>query len=210
MLLYIHPKEARKIVYPEGYFKGKHNLGFSVLKQMPKQLVDPLIIIKNPQKNRNGLESFGVFTEWITENGERVFAPIQVNAQGAISLQNNLASIFQIKEDNNYLNKLLGDNHQNVVYTKNNESADSLLSHGLIIPQAMRDDAYNAIIPDSTEKGNGKYSLQDTSPANLDEALVQNEVLRKNLYSAWETLAKYRDDKRVVNDPKAIRQLAKR
>lgn len=41
------PDTAYKIAYPEGYFGGKHNLGMSVLKQLPYQIADPVAILKS-------------------------------------------------------------------------------------------------------------------------------------------------------------------
>lgn len=53
-----------------------------------------------------------------------------------------------------------------------------------------------------------RYSLQNTSPASLDEALMENRALRKSLNQAQELLASNKDA--IKNDPKAIRQLAAR
>jgi len=66
------------------------------------------------------------------------------------------------------------------------------------------------VIPLDERFSNGsddiRYSLKDTRAANLDEALMENAALRKSLNQVQELLASNQD--RVVNDPKAIRDLA--
>mgnify|MGYP005857540791 CR=1 FL=1 len=136
---------ARKIAYPSGYMGGKHNLGLSALKNLPYQLADPIAIIDNPQSNSRGLDSKIILTEWNDMDGKPVIVPIHLNAQGAVDVQNDIASAFGA----DYIKRIIGENGENVLYTKNNEDIQQLLSKGRPVPQAMADDvlARNSIPP---------------------------------------------------------------
>lgn len=143
--LHMRQSVARKIAYPSGYMGGKHNLGLSALKNLPYQLADPIAIIENPQSNSRGLASKIVFTEWNDLGGKPVIIPIHLNAQGAIDVQNDVASAFGA----DYIQRIIGNNGENVLYTKNNEDIYQLLSKGRPVPQAMADDVLvrNSIPP---------------------------------------------------------------
>lgn len=157
----LHMKQsvARKIAYPSGYMGGKHNLGLSSLKNLPYQLADPIAIIENPQSNSRGLASKIVLTEWTDMDGKPVIVPIHLNAQGAIDVQNEVASAFGA----DYIRRIIGDNGENVLYTKNNEDIEQLLSKGRPVPQAMADDvlARNSI-PSTFHDVNQQYSPENS------------------------------------------------
>ena len=130
---------ARKIAYPTGYLglQHGHNLGISVLKNLPYQLENPMAILRNPQPNSAGLESIIILTEWQDQKGNPVVIPIHLDAQGALDIpENAVASTFGA----DYIRRLLGKNYENVLYTKENKSIDQLLSNGRPMPEAMADD----------------------------------------------------------------------
>ena len=142
---------------------GKHNLGMSVLKQLPQQLKDPAAILNNPQMNKFGLKSIVVLTQWKDSAGRPVIVPVHIDAQGAVDLQNNVASAFQAKQE--YLSNLLGNNGQNVLYTKNNEDIHQLLSSGQIAPEAMADDvSINYSIHQAEQKSNRPQQIFPVGP----------------------------------------------
>ncbi len=123
---------ARKIAYPMGYLQGKHNLGIPALKKLPQQLSDPLaVLVSKTQPN-----SYVVLTQWNDTDGNPVVAAIHMNKKGVIEDINALASAYGKRN----LEALLGKNHENVVYTKENKSIDQLLSIRLQLPEAMADD----------------------------------------------------------------------
>lgn len=167
--LHMGQATARKIAYPEGYaiggkdMGGKHNLGMSVLKQLPQQLKDPAAILNNPQANQFGLKSIVVLTQWKDSAGRPVIVPVHIDAQGAVDLQNNVASAFQAKQE--YLSNLLGNNGQNVLYTKNNEDIHQLLSSGQTAPEAMADDVFiNYSIHQAEQKSNRPQQVFPVGP----------------------------------------------
>ena len=132
---------ARKIAYPTGYLglKHGHNLGMSALKNLPQQLRDPIAILKNPQPNASGADSVIILTEWNDKNGNPIVVPIQLDVTGALDVPENvIASTFGAE----YIDRLLGVNDGNVMYTKNGENIRQLLSNGRPMPEAMADDIF--------------------------------------------------------------------
>lgn len=63
----------------------------------------------------------------------------------------------------------------------------------------------NTSIPQSSENDNGKLSLKDTSPAEVDEVLAENAQLRRTVGELQRQLMG-----EAVNDPKAVEELAKK
>lgn len=122
---------AYKIAYPEGYMGGKHNLGMSVLKQLPYQIENPVAILKsNTQPS-----SIVLLTAW-KDGDKSIIVPLHLDKQGAISVENRIASAYQTGHMQSYL----GEADSNVLYTKNNEDVHQLLSNGVQFPKAMADD----------------------------------------------------------------------
>lgn len=122
---------AYKIAYPEGYMGGKHNLGMSVLKQLPYQIENPVAILKsNTQPS-----SIVLLTAW-KDGDKSIIVPLHLDKQGAISVENRIASAYQTGHMQSYL----GEMDSNVLYTKNNEDVHQLLSNGVQFPKAMADD----------------------------------------------------------------------
>ena len=65
--------------------------------------------------------------------------------------RNQITSAFG-RED---MSQYLGKDNENVIYTKNNEDIQSLLSHGRQLPEASRDDVFvTDIIPQTEEDVN--------------------------------------------------------
>lgn len=122
---------AYKIAYPEGYMGGKHNLGMSVLKQLPYQIENPVAILKsNTQPS-----SIVLLTAW-KDGDKSIIVPLHLDKQGAISVENRIASAYHTGHMQSYL----GEADSNVLYTKNNEDVHQLLSNGVQFPKAMADD----------------------------------------------------------------------
>lgn len=73
---------------------------------------------------------------WADAKGNPVIIPIHINKQGAIELENQVASAYGKKN----ISPILGDNEANVIYTKNNESIQQILSNRLQLPDAVSED----------------------------------------------------------------------
>ena len=190
----------RKIAYPEGYMKGKHNLGFSVVKELPYQLNDPMAITNNTEKQQKLGESKVVWTEW-EDQGKSIIIPISINRQGAIDLENVITTVFNGRDE--YLDQFI---KAGVLYTRNNEDIYSLLSNRRHVPDARADDVLTSFL---TQHG---YDVNNFSSHNLQEginavedAVVKNAREAQDLYNSGETMADYMA--RTVYNPEVARQL---
>ena len=142
----IEPSTLYKIAYPEGYLNGKHNLGIPALKMLPVQIDNPVAILKSKTQPN----SFIILTEWADTQGRPVIIPLHLDKNGAISVENKVASAY----GHNHVSSLLGENNQNVLWTKGNEDIDQLLSHRLQLPQAVAGDTLVCRYYSAREKKN--------------------------------------------------------
>ena len=144
---------ARKIAYPDGYMGGKHNLGIPALKHLQEQLNDPIAVLKSKSQH----DSFVVLTEWNDTENNPVVAAIHLNKQGVVDDVNMLASAYGKRN----LAALLGENNENVIYTKNNKGINQTLDGRLQLPGLLSDDTLVAYsIRQNAENSN-------TSSANI-------------------------------------------
>lgn len=150
---------ARKIAYPEGYMGGKHNLGIPALKQLQQQLNDPIAVLKSRTQNN----SLVVLTEWNDTSGNPVIAAVHLNKQGIVDDVNTLASAYGKRN----LTALLGENNENVVYTKENKSINQLLDNRLQLPELVADDT---LVANSIRQNAGNSNTSDTN-IPLSEAM---------------------------------------
>ena len=150
---------AYKIAYPQGYFGGQHNLGMSVLKQLPYQVIDPIAILRsNTQDN-----SLVLLTQW--KDGDKdVIIPIHLDSQGTVEIENKIASAY----GTGHIDSYIGKNGSNVLYTKNGEDIHQLLSKGVQFPQAMADDilARDSVVVREENVKSGIWSDAVISPPN--------------------------------------------
>ncbi|WP_298035285.1 hypothetical protein, partial [uncultured Dysosmobacter sp.] len=176
---------AMKIAYPENYFGGKHNLGISAVKNIPYQIADPLAITRsNTQK-----DSLVILTDWTDEHGNSVIIPIHLNKQGALTPENRIASAY-----GRDLRAILGTNNANVIYTRNNENINQLLSSRLQLPEAMADDTLITstvpqtapnVNPDSENQSSASPEFHNigaaqqgfTTPTHGNIVYTQNETM---------------------------------
>ncbi len=150
---------ARKIAYPEGYMGGKHNLGIPALKQLQQQLNDPIAVLKSRTQNN----SLVVLTEWNDTSGNPVIAAVHLNKQGIVDDVNTVASAYGKRN----LTALLGENNENVVYTKENKSINQLLDNRLQLPELVADDT---LVANSIRRNAGNSNTSDTN-IPLSEAM---------------------------------------
>lgn len=123
---------ARKIAYPDGYMGGKHNLGIDALKELPQQLRDPMAILKSKTQN----DSLIALTEWNDTHGDPVIVAVHLNKRGDITVENRIASAYGKKN----FEALLGENGENILYTKNNKSIAELSADRLQLPVSASSD----------------------------------------------------------------------
>ena len=125
---------VRKMAYPTGYLglEHGHNLGIAAVKHLPEQISSPLAILRSNTVDG----SLVLLTEWADRNDNRVVVPVHLNKKGVLGVENRVTSAYGKKD----FSTLLFDENGNstVLYTKGNESIDSLLaSSGLQLPGAQ-------------------------------------------------------------------------
>ncbi len=164
--LTINQSALNKIAYPDGYFGGKHNLGIPALKKLPEQLADPVAILKSATQK----DSFVVLTQWADMNGNPVVVPIHLNKQGTVSLENVVPTAYG-KEG---ISRLLGENNENVLWTKGNESIEHLLTIRLQLPQEIAADTLvsNYSIPELEQSVNETLLSETPIPALVDDTAL--------------------------------------
>lgn len=80
---------VNKVAYPEGYLKGKHNLGYDSITNLPEQLDNPVgILDSNTQPN-----SAVVLTNMIDDQNNPVTVPIHMDKDSGIGKINEVASM---------------------------------------------------------------------------------------------------------------------
>lgn len=209
----IEPSTLYKIAYPEGYLNGKHNLGIPALKMLPVQIDNPVAILKSKTQPN----SFIILTEWADTQGRPVIIPLHLDKNGAISVENKVASAY----GHNHVSSLLGENNQNVLWTKGNEDIDQLLSHRLQLPQAVVDDtlvsnysiptlernvntqqipSLEPDMPAGTVAGNAPPSLYDGLPESIG-AMRHNPRSYAGMQVEYGTIAPGENAARVVDVP---------
>ena len=183
---------ARKIAYPEGYMGGKHNLGIPALKQLQQQLNDPIAVLKSKtQKN-----SLVVLTEWNDTSGNPVIAAVHLNKRGIVDDVNTLASAYGKRN----LTALLGENNENVVYTKENKSINQLLDNRLQLPELVADDT---LVANSIRQNAGNSNTSDTN-IPLSEAMQYGKTPEQAVFA--EDAGTTAEIKYPVYTPEAIHE----
>ncbi len=156
--LHITQASVRKMAYPEGYQGGKHNLGVQAVKELPGQLSNPLAILENKSHPGTGLVAF---TEWVDMDGNTVIVPIKFGSHGTVDIQSHVPTAFGRAD----LSQYLGNNNENVIYTRNDENIANLLAHGRQLPEPQEsDDVFiTDTIPQAGEvvKDAGRKSFED-------------------------------------------------
>lgn len=152
--LYITQNTLWKIAYPEGYriggkeIGGKHNLGIEMIKQLPEQLADPMVITNNTEKHKlKTNDSIVVWTDWVLQNGRSVIIPITIDVHGRLTLANRVESVFDANPD--YLNRLV---QAGVLYARNGKDIGELLGERRQLPISNNSDVFCNIIADGSEE----------------------------------------------------------
>lgn len=183
---------ARKIAYPDGYMGGKHNLGIPALKHLQEQLNDPIAVLKSKSQH----DSFVVLTEWNDTENNPVVAAIHLNKQGVVDDVNMLASAYGKRN----LAALLGENNENVIYTKNNKGINQTLDGRLQLPGLLSDDT---LVAYSIRQNAGNSNTSDTN-IPLSEAVQYGKTPEQAVFA--EDAGTTAEIKYPVYTPEAIHE----
>lgn len=130
---------VKKTAYPAGYMdalKGVrtrntqgHNLGIGTVKQIRKDLENPVAILKSDTQK----ESFVVFTRRVDQEGNPIMVALHLDKNGKIGVSNEVASAYG---KDNYMNFITAQREKgNVLYENKKTGLDSLPGSGLQLPE---------------------------------------------------------------------------
>lgn len=161
-----------KIAYPEGYYEGKHNLGFDAIAELPYQLSDPVAIIKSSTQPN----SFVVLTEYVDEHGYPVITAVHMNKQGVLEPANQVASMYGKRDFAKWMEeqKSVGG----IVYVNKNKGADSQALARLQLPllYSESDPFSKNSVPPSGEKVNTSAENITENNGNIGENTAASKV----------------------------------
>lgn len=220
----------RKIVYPQGYMGGKHNLGFYALEQLPYQVENPVAIFKSDTQPN----SLVVFTEFLDEKNNPVMAAFHLDKDGRMGISNEVASYYGRKD----FEKFVDTNRKkgNVLYEDKKRSLSSLPVNGLQLSEmAVESDPIFSIYNNSGNiNGNAEniYNDRKIEPARTDaqsatgpvnaigsiststDTSIDNSMPKSNNYSAEQALFNNKYGKNTVGsaeaNPDSLQSLADR
>ena len=193
-LIWISQDTARKIAYPKDYLKsikglkyfsepnidnddiyGKHNLGISMLKNIPYMLYNPMAITKNTDEHEDkGDDSKAIWANWKTEKGKSVGLILKVNKNGEVVVGNEVATAMDLDTSSNYFTQFFEESK--ILYPKN-KSIDQLLTGRRQLPTAVADDPFARNI-----------IHQDSDKVNTTNNAQKNEN-RKSIQSSFRDVA---------------------
>lgn len=176
--MYMAQTAARKAAYGSEVTGGKHGFGAGIVYALPEEMADPIAITRNTTEHeRMGDQSIVVWTQYATETGDRIIVPVRIVVDATSGeVYNNVNTVFDVYNQN-YLADLLREG--NVLYTKNNESIDRLLSQWRQVPEARAGDTLKYSISDSAEKSNTEITGSRSRFDDLTEADRQAAAQRK-------------------------------
>ena len=156
--LYIPQKSVKKAVLPKSE-GGKHGLGIVVMYDLLYQLENPMAITGNTTAHEEkGDNSIVVWTDWKTVSGASVIVPIKIDAEGNVGIYNNVNTMFDAYKEE-YVSDLLRDG--NILYTRNNESIQSLLAQRRQVPEWQGANAFNDSIREQPITVNKQFSFSE-------------------------------------------------
>ena len=111
---------------------------------------------------------------WTSEAGDSIVAPIRIDVSGNIGFYNNLNTIFDLY-NKEYERDLLRD--QNVLYTKNGEPIDQLLTQRRQVPKRKQNEGSpeKSIAQATSKSQEEEFSIDvDSAAEELAELRGQN------------------------------------
>nr|DAP02568.1 MAG TPA: Large polyvalent protein-associated domain 3 [Caudoviricetes sp.] len=181
--IYLDVTNLTKIAYPYGYLgntdgKNRHDLGFSVIKNLIYQIAKPLAITENTSEQMQkhlarGQSSRILFTEWVDQKNRRIIVPVSISEQNKISVEevfNEVKSAYGAEEK--YLEQL---KDVKVIYPENEKDVRALIHNArqTRLPESISDDIFAKSI---------LYS-KDFSNTNIRQKGKKDTALRKEKFA---------------------------
>lgn len=147
----ISQKVVAKIVNTKGTDGGKHGLAMDVLKQLPENLDNPVMVFKSATTEN----AVVVLTEMVDQNGDNVIAAIHLERQHGRNVVNAMASVYGKENTANFAQKQIEAGR--LLYPNKEKGRDWLRSREALIAsgaQTSNHDSINSIVPQNQKNVN--------------------------------------------------------
>jgi hypothetical protein len=191
----ISQRVVAKIVNPEGINGGKHDLGLELLKQLPEQLGNPVMVFKSSTVKN----SIVILTELNDSHGRSVIAAIHMDVGHGRHMVNAIASMYGRNNEINFVRDQLKNDR--VLYADENKSRDWFQSRGLQLPkEGFHNHDSNDIILHQEQKNVNDASSEVAAGLTPElAAKKKSESGSDKLYSGFDPTGGKFDDKNVAD-----------
>ena len=187
--LTIKQNTVKKTAYPAGYLdalKGLetrntqgHNLGVGTVKNLRKDLENPVAILKSDTQK----DSLVVFINRVNKDNEPILVPIHLDKKGAIGINNEVASAYGKRSYADFID--LQRKKGNVLYENKKIGLDSLPDNGLQLPKwGDKSDPINTLYQNKPKVNKSDKKIGDTvtekdftEPVDLDNDPHVRDIL---------------------------------
>ncbi|QDR80243.1 glucosaminidase domain-containing protein [Sporomusa termitida] len=158
----ISQKVVAKIVNTKGTDGGKHGLAMDVLKQLPENLDNPVMVFKSATTEN----AVVVLTEMVDKNGDNVIAAIHLERQHGRNVVNAMASVYGKENTTNFVQKQIEAGR--LLYPNKKISHDWLRSREALIASGAQTSNHDSIT-----------SIVQQSEKDVNDGQPKNDIKRK-------------------------------
>ena len=208
--IYLDASNLTKIAYPYGYLgntdgKNRHDLGFSVIKNLIYQIAKPLAITENVSDQMKkhaarGESSRILFTEWVDQKNRRIIVPVSISKGNVLSIENNMLnevkSVFGA--EGKYLEQL---KDVKVIYPENEKDVSALITSDRqqSVPEAISDDIFAKSILYSKDFSNPNIRQKGKKDTALSKEKFARETKRLVHHYSGTLTAEQQDTLRILD-----------
>jgi len=186
--------------------KDKHSLSIELLKELPYQLNDPIMVFASKGQNPEGpFKSFVVMTE-LQHEGKTVIAAIHLGVTEKHHIVNEIASVYGKDSDHWFYEQV---EEKRLLYMNRKKSREWFLTRGLYLPKvetAIRGLKRKILFDYDLVKGKDKLSAESqTEPARvLGEAQLEELTEKLKTHSTDQSLYPATYHARKISTTKAV------
>ena len=208
--IYLDASNLTKIAYPYGYLgntdgKNRHDLGFSVIKNLIYQIAKPLAITENVSDQMKkhaarGESSRILFTEWVDQKNRRIIVPVSISKGNVLSIENNMLnevkSVFGA--EGKYLEQM---KDVKVIYPENEKDVSALITSDRqqSVPEAISDDIFAKSILYSKDFSNPNIRQKGKKDTALSKEKFARETKRLVHHYSGTLTAEQQDTLRILD-----------
>ena len=168
----ISQKTLAKVANQEGVNGGKHGLSLELLKKLPEQLTDPVMIFESATQPN----SIVVMTEMIDANNRSIIVAIALERQHHSHMVNAIASVYGRNNEFSFVLEQI--DKKRLLYQNKEKSRAWLRSGRLKLPPevAQQHDSINSILQQGTKDVNGndiRYSKDEKDSTQIGASATQ-------------------------------------